>query len=152
MCTHEGIVVKLYEKFYFCDVGYGGPESPGAVLIEDGAETIHHGEPFQVKKEDADWWMLSRTASDGQRENVLLFSLFPQLPIDFIMTNLYAAAPGNLIFTKAKLVNLRTPDGSVSITDDVFTEVKKGIKTERRLEGEAAFRACLKDRFGIVLP
>ncbi|MEE0954317.1 MAG: arylamine N-acetyltransferase [Eubacterium sp.] len=152
MCTHEGIVVNLSGSLYFCDVGYGGPESAGAVLIEDGAETIHYGESFQIKKENEDWWLLSRTASDGQPERVLLFNLFPQLPIDFILTNLYSSAPGNLIFSKTRLVNLRTPDGSISVTDDVFAETKNGVRCETLLKDDSAFRECLKSRFGIVIP
>lgn len=151
MCTHEGIIVKLDGKNYFCDIGYGGPESAGAVLVEDGAETVNHGEPFQVNREDPDWWMLSRTASDGQQEKVLLFTLFGQLPIDFIMVNNYAATPGNLIFTKAKLINLRTADGSINITDDVFSEIINGVKTETKLNDMDEFKSCLEKRFGITL-
>jgi N-hydroxyarylamine O-acetyltransferase len=148
-CAHRAVVVALEGKLYFCDVGFGGPMPAGALEIADGVGQDVRGEYFCIDRFDDYWWMVSRNASAGVREAVLQFNTFPQTPQEFIAANMKSAMDPDSIFVKQILVNLRTTDGSLSITDDVFT-FRRGreIRTEH-IGDDQKLRGILEEYFGI---
>ena len=148
-CAHRGIVVALDGGLYFCDVGFGGPMPAGALEIADGAGGDVRGETFRIDRFDDYWWTLSRDTSAGVREAVLQFNTFPQTPQEFIAANMKSALDPESIFVKQVLVNLRTGDGALSITDDTFTIRSSGESRTTTIEDEHALRRILKDYFGI---
>ncbi len=148
-CAHRAVVVALAGKLYFCDVGFGGPMPAGALQIADGAGRDVRGEYFCIDRFDDYWWTVSRDTSAGMREAVLQFNTFPQTPQEFIAANMKSALDPESLFVKHLLVNLRTEDGALSITDDAFT-VRRGGETQARpIAGEADLRRLLRERFGI---
>ena len=148
-CAHRAVVVALEGKLYFCDVGFGGPMPAGALEIADGVGQDVRGEYFCIDRFDDYWWTVSRNASAGVREAVLQFNTFPQTPQEFIAANMKSAMDPDSIFVKQILVNLRTTDGSLSITDDVFT-FRRGreIRTEH-IGDDQKLRGILEEYFGI---
>lgn len=148
-CAHQGLVVSLEGTLYFCDVGFGGPMPGGAVPVEDGREALVHGERFRVDRFDDHWWTLSRLTSEGVWEAVLQFNTFPQLPQEFIAVNQKWSTDPEALFVRQVLVNLRTEDGALSITGDVFTRRdRNGVHTEKIPDGDA-LRRLLRDQFGM---
>ena len=148
-CAHRAVVVALHGRLYFCDVGFGGPMPAGALEIADGAGRDVRGECFCIDRFDDYWWILSRNTSAGVREAVLQFNTFPQTPQEFIAANMKSALDPESIFVKQVLVNLRTEDGALSITDDMFTVYRNGEARTARIEDGAALRRILRERFGI---
>ena len=148
-CAHRAVVVALSGRLYFCDVGFGGPMPAGALEIADGAGRDVRGEYFRIDRFDDYWWTLSRDTSAGAREAVLQFNTFPQTPQEFIAANMKSAMDPESIFVKQVLVNLRTGDGALSITDDVFTVYQNGAARTARIGDGAALRRILRERFGI---
>ena len=53
------------------------------------------------------------------------------------------------LFVKQLLVNLRTEDGALSISDDAFTVHRGGEVQTQHIAGEADLRRLLRDYFGI---
>ncbi|MBR2529258.1 MAG: arylamine N-acetyltransferase [Blautia sp.] len=148
-CFHRGILVRLQEELLYCDVGFGGPQPPGSVLVREGAETISHGEVFQTRRYDDGWWILSRTDSRGIRQDILHFSEFAQTPQEFIAANYYAYACPASIFSHQVMVNLRNETGHKNITGDLYTSVLEGQRCERRLENREELRRTLSEEFAI---
>jgi len=149
-CAHRAVVVKLADRLYFCDVGFGGPMPAGALEIGNGVGRDVRGEYFRIDRFDDYWWTVSRNTSAGVREAVLQFNTFPQTPQEFIAANLKSATDPDSIFVRQVLVNLRTGDGSLSITDAAFTIRQNGQTRTRRIDGEADLRGILEAHFGIV--
>lgn len=148
-CAHRAVVVELAGKLYFCDVGFGGPMPAGALEIADGVGRDVRGEYFRIDRFDDYWWTASRKTSDGAREAVLQFNTFPQTPQEFIAANMKSAMDPESIFVKNVLLNLRTAEGSLSITDDVFTVRRNGETRTEHIRDDATLRGVLKDYFGI---
>ncbi|MBQ3303139.1 MAG: arylamine N-acetyltransferase, partial [Clostridia bacterium] len=148
-CAHRAVVVALAGKLYFCDVGFGGPMPAGALQIADGAGRDVRGEYFCIDRFDDYWWTVSRDTSAGVREAVLQFNTFPQTPQEFIAANMKSALDPESLFVKHLLVNLRTEDGALSITDDAFTVRRGGEVQTQHIAGEADLRRLLRERFGI---
>ena len=148
-CAHRGIVVGLDGRLYFCDVGFGGPMPAGALEIADGVGRDVRGEYFRIDRFDDYWWTISRDTSAGGREAVLQFNTFPQTPQEFIAANMKSAMDPDSIFVKHILVNLRTGDGALSITDDSFTVYRNGGAETTRIGNGAMLRRILRERFGI---
>ena len=148
-CAHRAVVVKLADRLYFCDVGFGGPMPAGALEIGNGVGRDVRGEYFRIDRFDDYWWTVSRITSTGAREAVLQFNTFPQTPQEFIAANMKSAMDPESIFVKNVLVNLRTADGSLSITDDVFTVRRNGETRTEHIRDDATLRGVLKEYFGI---
>ena len=150
-CLHEGIVVALEGKLYFCDVGFGGPMPAGALRIEDGFGDTIPGESFRISRFDEYWWTISRTASDGRQEDILQFNTFPQQPQEFLAVNQKCAGDPDSLFVRQLLVNLRTEDGALSVTGDQFTVRAGGRTRTEAIPDAAALHNILKEHFGIDL-
>jgi len=80
---------------------------------------------------------------------VLQFNTFPQTPQEFIAANMKSALDPESLFVRQLLVNLRTGDGTLSITDDAFTVRRGGEAQTRPIADEAALRRLLSEHFGI---
>jgi len=150
-CAHRAVVVNLAGTLYFCDVGFGGPMPAGALEIADGVGRDVRGEYFRIDRFDDYWWTVSRDTSAGEREAVLQFNTFPQTPQEFIAANLKSATDPDSIFVRQLLVNLRTEDGALSITDDCFTLRRGGQTRTQMIPDDDALRRILREYFGIEL-
>lgn len=148
-CAHQGIVVAIGDRLYFCDVGFGGPMPAGALEIADGVGRDVRGEYFRIDRFDDYWWTVSRNTSAGEREAIIQFNTFPQTPQEFIAANMKSALDPESIFVRQVLVNLRTGDGALSVTDGVFTVYSGGEAHSEPIPDDAALRRILRERFGI---
>ncbi len=144
---HRGIVVEVGGTPYYCDVGYGGPQP--AVPVPLGGERIAMGERFWVTKGDGAWWILRRETSSGEEENVLGFWNQPMDESYFVPYNFYCSTSHDSIFTRTRLVNIRTSSGNLSLTDNELVEHKDGKTIRTILDTEDSVRRVLGERFGI---
>ena len=162
--AHRGTIVTIDGQKLFCDVGYGGPMPPCSLPLEDGLEVSTLGQVFRIERMDALWWRilyLGRAAStdqpsEGSRaakpEPVIAFMDAVQDEVDFVALSLYCATDPTSIFTRQRMINKRTEDGSVSITADRFTKTEGASKEQRVIGSEREFRELLLEHFGIELP
>lgn len=147
---HRATVVRVDDRDYFADVGYGGPQPAGPVPL--GGSASFCGERFMAEKADGPWWRLSRVTSRGDVEAVIGFWDFPMNERYFIPYNHYCAVSPDSVFVQRRLLNLRTPDGSLALTDDTLTERRGGEVTVTRYEDADSLAAAVRDRFGIDVP
>ena len=161
---HRGIVATVGGKRYIAEVGYGGPTPACAIPLEDGVEIESRGQVFRVELHDGSWWHIiylgkaARLADARERgETVEPTPVFAILDVpvsltDCVPLSYYCSTHPDSVFTQWRMVNLRTEDGSVSITKDRFVRVTPEGKEVRTIESEEEFRVLLEDHFDIVLP
>ena len=149
-CTHRGIIVILNGNFYYCDVGFGGPQPAGPVLVGNSSAAQYAGDLFRTEPADPDWWTLSYMNKSGWWENILQFTLQPQNPAEFIPVCFYCSTNPDSLFVKTRLVNLRTESGCKSVTDNTFTEHCGGEVHSAVISSELEFRRILQKEFDIT--
>lgn len=144
---HRGVMVRIGEQHYYCDVGYGGPQPGGAVPL-GGSRTIL-GETFLCEKREGDWWGIDRINSRGQREKVFEFLTIPMPASYFVPYNFYCANSPDSVFTQKRLLNRRTEEGSLALTEDTLTEHRNGEILNIKAESREDLQKMVEDRFGL---
>lgn len=143
---HRGNIINLQGQRYFSDVGYGGPMPAGPIPLLDGYEEDIHGQVFRMDQQDEYWWKVSYY-SHGALIPVLSFSVTPQQQVDFVSINYYCSTHPDSVFRNKRFVNLRTDTGSLAISENIFTRVENGMKTETALETDAQLHQTLSEWF-----
>lgn len=147
--NHRGLIVRMDGKDHCADVGYGGPMPGGPLPLVAGEHEVR-GSRFIVEGPDEGWWIIDRVDSKGERQGLLELSTFRVNEEDFDPLNLFCASPGSE-FRDQEMANLRTEEGSISLTDGHLVIRKGAQKEERRLEG-AEVDEALGRFFGITVP
>ena len=147
---HRAVAVRVDGVDYYCDVGYGGPQ-PGGPVPLGGGDRVVAGETFRVEPLEAPWWRLSRVTSKGEWEAVIEFPNLPMTATYFIPYNFYCSSNPGTLFAQKRVINLRTPEGSLALTDRTFTERRGDEVQEREIGSREELAAVLRDRFGLVL-
>ena len=139
---HRASIVTLDGQRYFCDVGTGAPMPLAAMPIVEDVWVNTRGQQFMIRKGDQkNWYELYRKMSeqeDGSYEEHLdlYFLDAPVQEIDFMTPNFFMYMKEDSLPHVRRMVSRKTPTGFVDITNDVFTEVVNGVKTERKLAYE----------------
>lgn len=161
---HRGIIVNLNGERYLAEVGYGGPTPACAIPLVDGTELDSRGQRFRVELHENGWWhiiylgsiaKLNAAAERGEEVPPTPAYAILDVPAaltDFVPLSFYCSTHPDSVFTQWRMVNLRTDDGNISITDDAFTRVTPEGKETKRVESDEEFRALLSEHFGIELP
>ena len=144
---HRGVLVRIDDTTYYCDVGYGGPQPSFAVPLN--GRRCKNGEEFWGESVDDHWSAICRRTSSGQEERVFEFLQVPMPASYFLPSNFQCACHESSLFSRHRVVNLRTPQGSLALTDAVLTERRDGQVLESTFNSPAEEAAVLADRFGI---
>lgn len=152
--THRAVIVSIGGKDYYCDVGYGGPQPAGPVLMESGKSCAFFSgqEQFAMEQNKDGLWTLKRYFSETGWQPVLQFYRHPQLPIEFIPVNYYCSAFPEFACVRYTAVSIRMENGFKSLNRSTFTVSADGQKTEIPVSSENHFRQLLKEEFGIIFP
>ena len=146
---HQGVVVTLAGKQYYCDVGFGGPGPKGALPLDDGDLQTVDGEQFRVGR-DGVHVSICRN-QDGAWIETLRYADIPCIWQDFTGLLYHFAMEPNSYFVRQRLVNLCLPDGgSLALTDNRFTVRRNGTVTRTELS-EEDLPQVLKEEYGLVL-
>lgn len=153
---HRASIVTLDGQRYFCDVGTGAPMPLAALRIEEDVWQDTRGQQFCIRKGERGWYALYRKAftdagQDKYEEKLDLFFLdAATYEIDFLTPNYYVCHKEDALPHVRRMVSLKTPEGYLDITNDIFTEVVNGKKTERKIAYEELM-PLIRDRFGIQI-
>lgn len=152
---HRASIVTLDGQRYFCDVGTGAPMPLAALLIEEDVWQDTRGQQFCIRKsEETNWYELYRKVSVNQDKDTfgetldLYFLDAAVQEIDFMTPNFFMYMSPNSLPHVRRMVSIKTPTGFLDITNDVFTEVSDGVKTERKLAYEELL-PFIRERFDI---
>ena len=146
--SHRATVVKIGEKKYLADVGYGGPGPKGSLELSDTVQQIRDG-AFRVTVPKPGFWQVERTYQ-GEFSPMLYFEDRPMVENDSIPFNFYCARFETMLFRRLRIVNLCTEEGSKGIAGWEYT-VKKGTEeVKRTIADEAEMRSVMLQEFGIL--
>lgn len=161
--THRAMVVTIDGQKLFCDVGFGGPMPPCSVPLVDGCEVSSHGQAFRIERKQGSWWHvlylgssdeLNAARAEGRPERSAVPAaafLDEEMQLtDFVPLSHYCSTSPSSSFTQKRMVNRRTEDGNVSITNNVFTRTTPRGKEVVEIASEEQLSQILKDEFGIV--
>jgi N-hydroxyarylamine O-acetyltransferase len=164
---HRLTIAEIEGDHYVCDVGFGGIQPGFALKLEDAYTKTAAGQTFRLDKQN-DRWQLSylthrngdsdgngNSDSDGAGEGngtwemTMEFASVPVEEVDCIAPNFYCYAQDDSMFVQTRVVNLRTPGGSKSIVNDIFSVNENGTRTETPIENDKHLREILRTHFGI---
>jgi len=148
--AHELLIVRLGEKDYFCDVGFGGPVplAPIELRYDVPLECIS-GNRYRFEKRGR----LTAVQILGQVgfSDFMLFDETPCDPVDFLPLNAFCAFSPKQPFIHRPMAWLRTPDGKISLDWNVL-RIKKGPEmTERVLSSPEEISSAICEYFGISI-
>ena len=146
--THRGVIVTIDGVRYFCDVGFGGPSPQGSIALDDTNPQQAGPSQFVVTKNNCGEFVINRVVEDGL-EATLAFLATPVDPVDFLAPNFWQSKNSYSMFRVARLCNLITETGVVTLSGNVLKIHDGSEVTEQTLETEAQIRTALKEHFGI---
>lgn len=147
--NHRIEIVRIDDKRYFCDVGFGGPSPCAALLIEDGYEETIGGWRFRVEKTDEYWWTQGVYTKAGY-EPLIQFTLMPQDLVEYApLAGYYSTSPLSK-FVANRVVNLKTEKGHKAIFNDCYTCVEDGVKTEVEIKDDRELLRILREEFELA--
>jgi arylamine N-acetyltransferase len=146
---HQVLKVLAGDTYYLCDVGVGGIVPRRPIQMTEFVEHRQGDECYRLEP-DADYgWMLCEL-KQGEWSRLYSFTEEPQLPKDFIMATYWCENAPDSIFTKERMVAIRTPQGRNTISGDefrIFTEAGVNTFTPK---SEEEYNEALRTYFGIT--
>lgn len=148
---HQGVVVILDGRQYYCDVGFGGPGSKGALPLDDEPVQNIDGELFRIVR-DGIYVGIQRYHQEDWGD-VIRYADIPYIREDFSgMLYHFSTAPDSY-FVIQRMVNLCVKGGgSLALTGNRFTARRNGTITQTVLKDETEIREVLAKEFDIILP
>ncbi|MBQ6846540.1 MAG: arylamine N-acetyltransferase [Oscillospiraceae bacterium] len=147
--AHRVITVKIADKSYFCDVGFGGPVPLEPIEIAyDKVIELKGDRRYKFSREERGTTLLIE--KDENFVPVLMFDDFTCDEADFIPLNAFCAYSVYEPFRKKQMLWKLTENGRCSIDGDVLRLSENGKTSEMRLATEAELRNAFEKYFGIV--
>lgn len=151
---HRSEIVRLNDKLYGVDVGYGGPLPACSFPLNDGARIENRGQEFEVRRLDAAWWQIlyrTRSGSEGSAFSpVVNFMESPTQEGDFELMSHWCCTHPSSPFLNNVICNKRLQNGSVYLRNNTLTRTVDGGKTVAELEKDQ-LPDVLRTEFGIEL-
>lgn len=134
------------------DVGAGRDSfaTPLRTLTTDEQPRPESGASFRLLPE-GNGQRLQRREPDGHWEPSYHVTRRPRILADFESGSLFHQTSPESGFPRHRLCTLLTPAGRVTLSDRRLIETSDGVRTERELEDDTAYRETLRARFGIDL-
>ena len=151
---HRASIVTIEGQRFFCDVGTGAPMPLAALSMEEGVWTNTRGMEFCIRQsKERGWYELIRKVGEypdgspiGKRDLYFLDAAVQEM--DFEIPNFYVQTKADALPHVRRMVSVKTETGYLDVTNDVFTEVVNGEKTETKMTAEELFDV-IKNRIGV---
>lgn len=149
--THMALLVEAGGRRWIADLGFGAFGLLLPIPFEPDVEHRQGQDTFRIRRDEDQGYRL-QARIQGEWQDLYYFTLEPFYPVDFEVMNYFNSTSPDSRFTRRKVVALVTPEARYSLVE-LDLKVRRGDEvTVTRLDGEASYRALLRDRFGIVLP
>jgi N-hydroxyarylamine O-acetyltransferase len=145
---HMALLVDLGEP-WLADVGFGDC-FVDPLRLEPGVEQEQFGRRYRIVASEGGFYL--EAYADGAWKKQYLFTLQPRDLAEFAEMCHYHQTSPDSPFTRKRVCSLATPEGRVTVTGDRLIETRNGVRDERVLQGDAEWRAVLRERFGVNLP
>ena len=146
---HRTTVVKIGDKRYLCDVGYGAGCAEGPVDIDDPGIQDILGYKFSIRHhEDAQFGdiTLVKHNADGTESDFYTVYLKPHTLLEFISPNRTAQGGDR------RVVRLRTETGSIVVDGTTFRRKVNGEVFEEEITSYPQLYKILTNEFNMIVP
>jgi N-hydroxyarylamine O-acetyltransferase len=135
---------------WLADVGFGeGFMDP--VPFEVGREDEQDTGTYRVDVDDGQYVLWRKPPEAEAFEAQYRFPPDAHVLADFeAMCHHHQTSPQSS-FPRTRVCSLALPDGRVTLTDDTLIVTREGRRAEQPIEDDAAYRAALREHFGIVV-
>lgn len=148
--SHMLLLVDLQGLSYIADVGFGGNVLTGPLRLTPGiAQTTPH-EAHRLMPMDNG--LVLEAGVRGEWEQFYRFTLEPQFPSDYEVSNWYLCQHPSSFFRHMLLCARATPEARYALRDTTLTIHRKEASERKTLPSAASLRACLENEIGIRLP
>jgi len=147
--SHRAMIVTIDGVRYFCDVGFGGPSPQDALYLDVVGFQTSGANVFMFEKGESGTVMYRMV--NGKKERLLLFQETPCDPVDFLAFNEYQSKSKDSMFKKARLINLATETGSITLSGNVLKIHDGGDTSEETLSDEQELKTAMKKHFGLSI-
>jgi N-hydroxyarylamine O-acetyltransferase len=149
--SHMLLGVKLNEKPYIADVGFGILTPTGPLRLEPDIEQATPQEPFRLIQAGQDFVMQAKIRGDWK--TLYRFDLQEQFLPDYEVSNWYVSTHPDSIFVTGLLVAQPATDRRYALRNNEFSVHYLNGSTERRfLANVAEMRETLEGIFHLILP
>jgi N-hydroxyarylamine O-acetyltransferase len=148
--SHMLLLVNLGGRPYIADVGFGGNVLTAPLRLETHiAQTTPH-EPHRLLPLENGFVL--EASVDGDWKPFYRFTLEPQFPADYEVSNWYLCHHPSSFFRQMLLGARATPGGRYALRNNALAIHRKTGTEKRTLPDAAALRSCLETDFGLQLP
>jgi N-hydroxyarylamine O-acetyltransferase len=148
--SHMLLLVDLGGRPYIADVGFGGNVLTAPLrLVPHVVQTTPH-EPHRLLPLENGF--LLEACLRGQWMAFYRFTLEPQFPSDYEVSNWYLCHHPSSFFRQMLIAARATPEGRYALRNNSLTIHRANAEEKRNLNGVAALQRCLETEFGLQLP
>jgi N-hydroxyarylamine O-acetyltransferase len=148
--SHMLLLVDLGGLRYIADVGFGGNVLTGPLRLEpDITQTTPH-EPHRLLTLDNGF--LLEASLGGEWKQFYRFTLEPQFPADYEVSNWYLCTHSSSFFRQMLMAARATPEGRYALRNNALAIHRNDGTEKHTLADAAALRSCLEKDFGLELP
>ncbi len=149
--SHKLLRVDFADGAYLFDVGFGGRIIAAPVRLIAEIEQTTPADTVRLLHAEGTWTLQARVAAGWQ--DIYRFTLEPNYPIDYEVSNWYTSTHADSFFTWSLLMERLTPDARYRIVDRTYTRRHAGGRVEKvQLDTPARLESVIAKDFGIALP
>jgi N-hydroxyarylamine O-acetyltransferase len=148
--SHMALLVELRGLPYIADVGFGGNVLTAPLRLEPHIAQSTPHEPHRLLPIDHGFAL--EACLSGEWKPFYRFTLEPQFPSDYEVSNWYLCNHPNSFFRRSLLGARALPEERYALWNNALAIHRKNGTEKRHLSGGAALRSCLENEFGIQLP
>ncbi len=148
--THQVLNVKIGEKSWLLDVGFGNNGIAAPVLIEPGMDQKQFFNAFRIIEDPKVGYVLQRKV-EGDYEHMYAFTLEECTLADFTMSNHFTSTYPESIFVNTKMCTMPTKEGRITLSDDHFKVVKNNDTSIIEIKNDIHYNVLLREYFKLDL-
>ncbi|MFA5516606.1 MAG: arylamine N-acetyltransferase [Desulfuromonadales bacterium] len=147
--THMALKVKVENRSYLCDVGFGGSTLREPLPWNTGSIVNQAPDSYRLDETENAETMLSGSIGPSWKN---LYSLLPCTvrSQDYIPANHYTSTHPDSFFTREPMAALATEDGRITLHGRMFRRTGAAGKTERELANLEELVQVLSREFGLT--
>ena len=148
--THMTLLARSEGRTWLTDVGFGADGMLEPIPFEHDGTSRVDGWTYRVAR-DGEWnWTLQSLLPDGWVD-LYVFTLEPQLPIDYVMANYYVSTHPLSPFTRVATAQRASPERRLAMRGRRLFESLPDGTAEEHAVGAGDLDDVLLERFGIAL-
>lgn len=148
--THEGLIVTISGRDWFCDVGFGRPGLRSPLPLVPNRIFEQYGERFRLQRSPDGGWTLQEETEKGFADLYTFLDL-PVLDIDIEMSNHFTSTWPASMFRLHRMCALAKPTGRITLLDMELTHHEDGRVQRKTLQAGPEYMDALLECFGIDL-